>query len=113
MPRILIAGCGYVGVAAADLFHAANWNVEGWVHSKESATRLSKKPYSVRVVDISQPAQIAQRGGVFDAVIHCVSSRGGDAEIYRQVYLNGARNLVERFPRTKIIFMSRTIVYAK
>src|SRR5215813_14575775 len=113
MPRILIAGCGYVGEAAADLFHSANWNVEGWVHSKESATRLSEKPYSVRVVDISQHAQIAQRGGVFDAVIHCVSSRGGDAEIYRQVYLNGAHNLVERFPRMTILFTSSTSVYAQ
>ena len=46
MPRILIAGCGYVGEATADLFHSAGWNVEGWVHSKESAARLSVKPYS-------------------------------------------------------------------
>jgi nucleoside-diphosphate-sugar epimerase len=113
MPRILIAGCGYVGEATADLFHAAGWDVEGWVHSKESATRLSKKTYSVRVVDISQRAQLAQRAGVFDAVIHCVSSRGGDAEIYRQVYLNGARNLVERFPGTTILFTSSTSVYAQ
>src|SRR5919109_5134996 len=113
MPRILIAGCGYVGEATADLFHAANWKVEGWVHSQESATRLSKKPYSVRLVDISQRAQLAEGEGVFDAVIHCVSSRGGDAEIYRQVYLNGARNLVERFPRTTILFTSSTSVYAQ
>ena len=28
MPRVLIAGCGYVGVATADLFHAAQWEVE-------------------------------------------------------------------------------------
>jgi len=113
MPRILIAGCGYVGEATADLFHVAGWDVEGWVRSKQSATRLSKKPYSVRVVDISQRAQLTQRGGVFDAVIHCVSSRGGDAEAYRQVYLNGARNLVERFPRTTILFTSSTSVYAQ
>ena len=113
MPRILIAGCGYVGEATADLFQAASWDVEGWVHSGESATRLSKKPYSVRVVDVSQRAQLPRRGEAFDAVIHCVSSRGGDAEVYRQVYLNGARNLVERFPRTTILFTSSTSVYAQ
>ena len=113
MPRILIAGCGYVGEATADLFHAAGWDVEGWVHSKQSATRLSKKPYSVRVIDISQRAQLPPREGVFDAVIHCVSSRGGDAEMYRHVYLNGARNLVERFPGTAILFTSSTSVYAQ
>jgi nucleoside-diphosphate-sugar epimerase len=113
MPRILIAGCGYVGEATADLFQAAGWDVEGWVHSKESAARLSKKPYSVRVIDISQSAQLPQSGGVFDAVIHCVSSRGGDAEAYRHVYLTGARNLVERFPGTTILFTSSTSVYAQ
>jgi len=113
MPRILIAGCGYVGEGAADLFHSAGWNVEGWVHSKESATRLSVKPYSIRVIDVSQHGDVAKRAGAFDAVIHCVSSRGGDAEAYRQIYLNGARNLLKAFAETKILFTSSTSVYAQ
>jgi len=113
MPRILIAGCGYVGEATADLFHSAGWKVEGWVHSKESATRLSVKPYSIRVIDVSQYGDVAKRAGAFDAVIHCVSSRGGDAEAYRQIYLNGARNLLKAFAETKILFTSSTSVYAQ
>jgi nucleoside-diphosphate-sugar epimerase len=112
VPRILIAGCGYVGEAAADLFHAAGWDVEGWVHSNESAARLSVKPYLIRLVDISPPAHVAEHAGTFDAVIHCASSRGGDAEMYRQIYLNGARNLIESF-HTKILFTSSTSVYAQ
>src|SRR4029453_12747165 len=113
MPRILIAGCGYVGEATADLFHSAGWNVEGWVHSKESAARLSVKPYSIRVLDFSQRGEVAKRAGVFDAVIHCASSRGGDAEAYGQIYLNGARHLLETFPKAKILFTSSTSVYAQ
>jgi nucleoside-diphosphate-sugar epimerase len=113
MPRILIAGCGYVGEATADLFHSSNWEVEGWVHSQESAARLSAKPYSVRIVDISQRGEVANCAGAFDAVIHCASSRGGDAEAYRQIYLNGARNLLETFPKAKILFTSSTSVYAQ
>jgi nucleoside-diphosphate-sugar epimerase len=113
MPRILIAGCGYVGEATADLFHSAGWNVEGWVHSKESAARLSVKPYSIRVLDVSQRGEVAKRAGVFDAVIHCASSHGGDAEAYRQIYLNGARHLLETFPKAKILFTSSTSVYAQ
>jgi len=50
MPRILIAGCGYVGLAAADLFHADGWAVEGWTRSAESAAGLSAKPYPLRDV---------------------------------------------------------------
>ena len=113
MSRILLAGCGYVGEATADLFHSAGWNVEGWVHSKESAVRLSVKPYSIRLIDVSQRDDVAKRGGAFDAVIHCASSRGGDAEAYRQIYLNGARHLLEIFSKAKILFTSSTSVYAQ
>ena len=113
MPRILIAGCGYVGEATADLFHSAGWNVEGWVHSNESATRLSAKPYLIRAVDISQPDAVRKDRGRFDALIHCASSRGGDAEAYRRIYLSGARHLRERFPVAKILFTSSTSVYAQ
>jgi nucleoside-diphosphate-sugar epimerase len=113
MPRILIAGCGYVGEATANLFHSAGWNVEGWVHSKESAARLSAKPYSLRVIDISQRGDVAKRPEAFDAVIHCASSRGGDAKAYREIYLNGARHLLETFPQAKILFTSSTSVYAQ
>ena len=113
MLRILIAGCGYVGEATADLFHSAGWNVEGWVHSKESAGRLSFKPYSIHAIDISQSGEVARHAEAFDAVIHCASSRGGDTEAYRQIYLNGARHLIETFPKAKILFTSSTSVYAQ
>jgi nucleoside-diphosphate-sugar epimerase len=113
MPRILIAGCGYVGQAAADLFHAAGWAVEGWTRSEQSAATLRAKPYLVRDVDISKRDQVAKCVGTFDATIHCASSRGGDAEAYRRIYLDGARNLIERFPGSNLLFTSSTSVYAQ
>ncbi|HEY3660226.1 MAG TPA: NAD-dependent epimerase/dehydratase family protein [Candidatus Udaeobacter sp.] len=113
MPRILIAGCGYVGEATADLFHSVGWDVEAWVHSKQSAARLSIKRYSIRVIDVSQRADVAARAGVFDAIIHCVSSGGGDVDAYREIYLNGARHLLETYPKAKILFTSSTSVYAQ
>ena len=113
MPRILIAGCGYVGEATADLFHSAGWNVEGWVHSKDSVSRLSAKPYSVQAIDLSQRGDVAKHAGAFDAVIHCASSRGGNVEAYRQIYLNGAHHLLETFSNTRILFTGSTSVYAQ
>ena len=113
MPRILIAGCGYVGEATADLFYSAGWNVEGWVHSKDSVSRLSAKPYSIEAIDISQRGKVAKHAGAFDAVIHCASSRGGDADAYREIYLNGARHLLEAFPKARILFTGSTSVYAQ
>ncbi|HMH03937.1 MAG TPA: SDR family oxidoreductase [Candidatus Udaeobacter sp.] len=113
MPRILIAGCGYVGQATADLFHAAGWDVEGWTASEESAAALSAKPYPSCQVDMSNCDQVAERPGTFDAVIHCASSRGGGVESYRQIYLNGVRNLLDRFAETNLLFTSSTSVYAQ
>jgi nucleoside-diphosphate-sugar epimerase len=113
VPRILIAGCGYVGEAAADLYHAAGWAVEGWTRSAESAATLSAKPYPICEVDISRRARVAERTGTFDAVLHCASSSGGDAEMYRQVYVDGVRNLFEMFPGSKLIFTSSTSVYGQ
>jgi nucleoside-diphosphate-sugar epimerase len=113
MPRILIAGCGYVGQATADLFHAAGWDVEGWTASEKSAAALSAKPYPIRQVDISNCDQVAKRPGTFDAAVHCASSRGGEVESYRQIYLNGTRNLLDRFVGTKMLFTSSTSVYAQ
>src|SRR5438874_3559413 len=113
MRRSLIAGCGYVGQAAADLYHAAGWAVEGWTRSAESVATLSAKPYPICEVDISRRAKVAECRKTFDAVIHCASSSGGDAEMYRQVYLDGARNLLETFPGSKLLFTSSTSVYAQ
>jgi nucleoside-diphosphate-sugar epimerase len=113
MPRILIAGCGYVGQATADLFHAAGWDAEGWTASEKSAAALSAKPYPICQIDISNRDQVAKHPGTFDAVVHCASSRGGGAESYRQIYLNGVRNLLDRFVGTKMLFTSSTSVYAQ
>jgi nucleoside-diphosphate-sugar epimerase len=110
---MLIAGCGYVGQAAADLFYARGWAVQGWTRSAESAASLSGKPYAVRNVDVSRRAEVAECAEKFDAVIHCASSSGGDADMYRQLYLDGVRNLLETFPRSKLLFTSSTSVYAQ
>jgi nucleoside-diphosphate-sugar epimerase len=110
--RVLIAGCGYVGAAAADLFHDIGWAVEGWTHSAESASALSGKPYSIHSIDISALGQIAAAPpGNFDTVIHCASTRGGDVDAYRRVYWDGARNLLTRFNGARFLFTSSTSVY--
>src|SRR4051794_11300210 len=113
MGRILIAGCGYVGEAAADVFYERGWQIEGWTASAESAQRLSNKPYGVRAVDITEESAFSAASGQFDVVVHCASTGGGDAEQYRQVYLEGARNLIRAFPQARLLFVSSTSVYAQ
>ena len=114
MSRILIVGCGYLGQATADLFHESGWSVEGWTASaKSAATASADKPYPVLACDAAERAVVTARTGDFDAVLQCVSSRGGDAEAYRRVYLQTARNLCEHFPAAAFVFTSSTSVYAQ
>src|SRR6266478_8748934 len=113
MPRILIAGCGYVGQATADLFQKAGWTVEGWTYSPESAGLLADRPYPVHALDITDRAQVCACTRTFDAVIHCASSRGGKADVYHQIYFKAARNLLDRFVGSAVVFTSSTSVYAQ
>ncbi|MFN2542829.1 MAG: NAD-dependent epimerase/dehydratase family protein [Chthoniobacterales bacterium] len=113
MPRILIAGCGYLGQATADSFVGGGCEVEGWTRSAEAVQKLSAKPYRARAIDLSDEHQVAGCEGEFDAVIHCASTRGGGVELYRQVYLEGLRNLLSRFGSSRILFVSSTSVYAQ
>jgi nucleoside-diphosphate-sugar epimerase len=109
MPRVLIAGCGYVGEAAGTAFHEAGWEVEGWTASIESAAKLANRPYPVRAVDVTK----AEASGDFDIVTHCVSSRGGDENEYRRLYFEGAKSLLRIFPNATLLFTSSTSVYAQ
>ena len=113
MSRVLIAGCGYVGQATADLFHKVGWQVLGWTHSQKSAAELAHVAYPVIAVDLADARAVGARSENFEAVIHCASTRGGDADSYRRVYLQGASNLVNRFVGSTILFTSSTSVYAQ
>jgi nucleoside-diphosphate-sugar epimerase len=113
MARVLIAGCGYVGEAAANAFHQQGWQVEGWTATAESAAKLSDRPYPVRAVDVTDRGAVSAASAEFEVVIHCVSSRGGDEEQYRRLYFEGAKNLLLAFPRATLLFTSSTSVYAQ
>ena len=111
-PRLLLAGCGFLGLPTARLFHGLGWEVTALTHSPASAQRLAGEPFRVLACDINHPAELA-RLGAFDAVIDCVSSNRGGPEDYRRVYLDGARSLLEAVPATRFVFTSSTSVYAQ
>ena len=109
----MIAGFGYLGVATADLFQAAGWDVEGWTQSPESARRLAAKPYPVRAVDIAELAAVKAAASACEAVIHCASSGGGGPESYRRIYFVGAENLLAALAPRIFVYTSSTSVYAQ
>jgi nucleoside-diphosphate-sugar epimerase len=115
MPKVLIAGCGYVGLAAARLFAQRGCEVIGCTHSAESATKLASEAFPVIACDIADRTAVEAHAslGPIDVVIHCASSGRGGAEEYRRVYLEGARNLAAVFPTATLLFTSSTSVYAQ
>jgi nucleoside-diphosphate-sugar epimerase len=126
VPNILIAGCGFLGEAAAVLFLEAGWSIVAVTATPESATRLRKvasassrwnTALSIHTADLANSASIqALRShvGPVDAVIHCASSGRGGAGAYRAVYLDGMRHLLDAFPDAAThLFTSSTSVYAQ
>lgn len=108
MPRVLIAGCGYVGTAAARIFDSHGWEMTAWARSPRSAPGLTVHP-----VDLTSSADVSRNKFQPDVVVHCASSGGGDRDSYRQIYRDGVLNLAHAFPAARLIFTSSTSVYGQ
>ena len=111
--QIVIAGCGFLGEAAAGFFLEAGWRVLGLCATEESAARLADRPFPVAVVDISKPIRVPAGWESPDVVVHCASSGRGGADAYRAVYRDGLEYLREAFSPRRLIFTGSTSVYSQ
>jgi nucleoside-diphosphate-sugar epimerase len=111
MRRVLIAGCGYLGIATAWRFRSGGWEVVGWTRSGNIADRELADAIEHAAIDLSEPHQVERNRFPCDLVVHCASSSGGGADEYRRIYRDGAENLARFFPETRLIFTSSTSVY--
>ena len=111
--QIVIAGCGFLGEAAAGFFLEAGWRVLGLCATEESAARLADRPFPVAVVDISKPIRVPAEWERPDVVVHCASSGRGGADAYRAVYRDGLEYLREAFSPRRLIFTGSTSVYSQ
>lgn len=102
MPRLLIAGFGFLGQSLRDCFTAKGWAVDG-MNRSGSHEAIS--------CDLSDPKSVNSLSGGYDAVIHCAATGGGGKDAYQKVYYDGARNLLHRFPQCRFLFISSTSVY--
>lgn len=111
--KVVIAGCGFLGEAAADLFYDKSCSVLGVCASEESVRRLAGKPYPVIARDISSRFTAPQSWEETDALVHCASSAGGGPEAYRAIYLEGLKTCLEAFRPRRVVFTGSTSVYAQ
>jgi len=114
--RVLIVGCGYVGLPLGAMLAAAGHEVCGVRRTAEGVEELVAAGIHPLAADVTKPEELAKLPLPFDWVVSAVSSTRGGAEVYRQVYLEGTRNLLRAFaalPPRKFVFTSSTSVYGQ
>src|SRR5665213_235163 len=113
--RVLIVGCGYVGLPLGAELVRQGHEVFGLRRSVSAERELKTAGIKPLVADITRPETLAKLPRGFDWVVNCVAA-GGGAENYRRVYLEGTRNLLEWLagaPPEKFVHTGSTSVYAQ
>ena len=114
--RVLIVGCGYVGLPLGAELARQGHEVFGLRRSALAETEMKTAGITPLHADITQPATLAKLPRDFDWVVNCTASGGGGADDYRKIYLEGNRNLIswlEGSPLKKFIYTSSTSVYGQ
>jgi len=114
--RVLIVGCGYVGLPLGAELARQGHEVFGVRRSREASPELAAAGIRPLVADITEPADLARLPPQFDWVVNCVSASGGGAEAFRRVHVQGTRNLVEWLSAAapkKFVYTSSTGVYGQ
>ena len=114
--RVLIVGCGYVGLPLGKELVRQGHAVFGLRRSILAEAELKAAGIAPLHADITQPETLAQLPRDFDWVVNCTASGGGDADDYRKIYLEGNSNLVKWLadsPVKKFIYTSSTSVYGQ
>jgi nucleoside-diphosphate-sugar epimerase len=114
--RALIAGCGYVGLELGRELVRHGHQVCGLRRSDTAESALRGAGLVPLAADITRPDTLNTISAEFDWVVCCASATGGGPERYREVYVNGLRNLAAWLavrPLQKFVYTSSTSVYAQ
>ncbi len=114
--QILIAGCGYVGIALGAELVRRRHRVWGMRRDSSAAPQLRSAGIEPLIADLADAKSLPSDSRRYDWVVHCASASRGGPEQYRRVYLQGTRNLLNWLasaPPEKLIYTSSTSVYGQ
>jgi nucleoside-diphosphate-sugar epimerase len=114
--RVLIIGCGYVGVPLGRVLAGDGHEVYGLRRTHAAAEKLKLNGITPICADIAKPPTLTELRPDYDWVVNCVSSAGGSVDEYRQVYLEGTCNVIKWLaasPPQKYVYTSSTSVYGQ
>lgn len=109
-PRVLIAGCGELGLKIADRLARRGCGVWGlrrrWADPPRFLTPVA--------ADLLRPETLADLPAT-DAMVYCATPDGRDETRYRQVFVDGLSNLLAALPERsgRLLFVSSTAVYGQ
>ena len=107
--RVLVIGCGYVGLPLAEELVRRGHEVFG--------VRRTDEPFPLGIqgiiCDITQGEQLKRLPTEVDCIVNMVSSTKGGIEEYRAVYFEATREVLSRVQSRKYIFTSSTSVYGQ
>ena len=108
--RILIVGCGYIGLPLGRSLAGSGHEVHGVRRNPFHSEGLT-----AHALDITQQGALDALPKKFDWVINTVSSSGGGVEAHRAVFVEGTKNLLEWLDGSSArpLFTSSTGVYGQ
>ena len=109
MKRLLIAGCGDIGMRLAARLGQERWQVSGL------RRRVEKLPAPIHPVaaDLLDPAALDAVEQHWDAVVYQATPGERTPEAYRRAYVIGLQNLLERVQARRLLLVSSTAVYGQ
>ncbi len=114
--RVLIIGCGYIGLPLGAKLASLGHAVSGLRRNRTAEARLIAANIKPLFADITDADTLVKLPREFDWVVNCVASGGGDAEEYRELYLQGTRNIIAWLAPagvSKFVYTSSTSVYGQ
>lgn len=112
--RVLIVGCGYVGLPLGVELQRAGHEVFGLRRSRAAESALRAAGLHPVFADVTDPDSLRRIPDPFDWVINCTAAGGAGLDAYRAVYIDGTRNLLSWLaarPPRRFIYTSSTSVY--
>jgi nucleoside-diphosphate-sugar epimerase len=114
--RVLIVGCGYVGMPLGAELARLGHEVFGVTRSAQNHDALKSHSIQPLIADITKRPDLGSLPLPFDWVVNTVSSSKGGIDEYMQVYFEGTRNLIgwlAATPPKKFVYTSSTSVYGQ
>ncbi|WP_253736282.1 SDR family oxidoreductase [Halohasta salina] len=113
--RVVILGCGYIGIELGRQLTAAGHDVVGVRRSDEGAAAIEDAGFTAHRADLTDPDDIA---GLPDAdwLVFAASSGGRDAEAAREIYVTALADAIDEYgsradPPDRLVYTSSTGVY--